>query len=91
MQGNQELIQDLSDLEREIQYYKHRKMGVEEIRVLSPPRSCEAQADLDYCNGTSYTVSHMSSVTHCSIPRMHLDVSKWADMGGSCFLHTLPG
>lgn len=41
------------------------------------------KSNLDYSNGTSQTVSRTTCVTHCSIPRMHLDMSKWADMGAA--------
>lgn len=33
----------------------------------------------------------MATVTHCSLPRMHLAWDKQADVGDSCFLRTLPG
>ncbi|KAM3623659.1 uncharacterized protein V6R79_014003 [Siganus canaliculatus] len=33
----------------------------------------------------------MSTVTHCSVPRMHLAKGEQADVGDSCFLNTLPG
>lgn len=57
---------------------------------------------LDLCDSTvteipmaetvpSENVSHTSTVTYCSVPRMHLAWGERADAGDSCFLCTLPG
>lgn len=51
----------------------------------------KVHGDSDYSNGTLYSVSHMSTVTHRSVPRMHLATSKQADVRDSCFLCMLPG
>lgn len=73
-------------------WLQQNKVSIHDLSDLDKRREIrENHADLDYCNGTSQTVSRTTRVTHCSIPRMHLDMSKWADMGGSCFLRTLPG
>lgn len=73
-------------------HFEQRSVGSRDdtfLTFLSGDR--KAQSKVGYCNSSSYSVGHML-MTHCTIPRMHLGNSGWADMRwDSCFLLTLPG